>query len=119
VYGYCFRTEKIEAIRTKKTKKIQEKDIIISGSGVQDKITVFIFYLVDSKQNKIKYKKFILSSIYVIVKLKYFLKKKTTFNLLLFDYNFNLSPYFKKITFFILINLKIQIKKKQIYQVQY
>jgi hypothetical protein len=48
VYGYCFRTEKIEAIRTEKLKK-QERDIIISNNDVQDRITVFIFYLVDSK----------------------------------------------------------------------
>jgi hypothetical protein len=73
VYGYYSRTEKIETIKTEKTKKKkQERDIIISSSGIQGRIIIFISYLVDSEQSRIKYKKFILSSIYVIVKLKYF-----------------------------------------------
>jgi hypothetical protein len=73
VYGYYSRTEKIETIKTGKTKKKkQERDIIISSSVIQGRIIIFISYLVDSEQSRIKYKKFILSSIYVIVKLKYF-----------------------------------------------
>ena len=56
----------------KDKKKKQERDIIISSSGIEDRIIIFISYLVDSEQSRIKYKKFITSLIYVIVKLKYF-----------------------------------------------
>ena len=109
MYVYYSRTEKIETIKTEKTKKKQERDIIISSSGIQGRIIIFISYLVDSEQSRIKYKKFILSSIYVIVKLKYFFKKKihsTSCCLIIIL----ICLHILKITFSILINLKIKIK---------
>jgi hypothetical protein len=69
MFGYCPRIEKIEIIRTKETRN--NEDIIVFGNDVQDKVIVSSSCLVDDGQDIIKYKKFILSIISIIVKITY------------------------------------------------
>jgi hypothetical protein len=69
MFGYCPRIEKIEIIRTKETRN--NEDIIVFGNDVQDKVIVLSSCLVDDGQDIIKYKKFILSIISIIVKITY------------------------------------------------